>query len=271
MGNGPKGANSENPNGPEGINFGPPPGAAPEEETSVAGGFSPGYKPPTKVGEGLQTSILRFAPDQIPEGAVGTRVRMRTTLFGTTPYDGQYVRDDAWTLPLQDPEDIPNLQRQLVLAGLLDPKKIREGLWDEASASAYGNVLGFANAYGLNANDALSVLINNPDLASTLADPKPIVERANPADINATYRQASQSLTGQEQDPTQFAQEYRGLEDAAYARRLSVDAAGGQYVGAPDIGAAAEQSLLANRRDDIQSYGAASRMLDFFDMVRGSA
>lgn len=121
------------------------------ETTRIAGGFGADYKAPTRQGivpfEGLH-----------PGGSMGT-----TTVFGTRPHEGMYTRDDAWLLPYEDPDQIPQLQLQLVQAGLLNPKQVREGLWDEASANAYANVLGFANAYGLSASDALTALVNNPD------------------------------------------------------------------------------------------------------------
>ncbi len=259
MGNGP---NSQNPTGPG--RFGAPPTKVPAGPTDIAGGFDPdSYKAPEV--RGLQTSILRFAPGMVPEGAVGKPTDERLTTFGTPFQDEMYTSDDAWSLPLSVPDKIPDIQRQLVIAGLLDPKKVRLGLWDQQSASAFTKVLGFANAYGMRAMDALGYYVNNPQPDTSTGRAQRTIAFTNPADVEAGFADVSQQMTGQEMPTAAFAGAYHGLE-AAQNRDPGSD-----YTSAPSVQGAARDYLLENNPDDVRAYGVASRMNEFFNMLGGAS
>lgn len=250
-------------NSPTGIPAPPPiPAQTDTSGPSALGGFGPQYKPPTMTQPGLQTSILEFAPNQIPQGAVGsTGAPMRTTLYGTIPrlHANQYMPGDQWSVPLSDPESIPQLQQQLILAGLLNPKSVRLGTWDVTSANAYSTVLGFANAYGLNATQALQVLVSNPKAQT--GPQQPTIAFTNPQDVETGFQQVSQNLTGQEMPTDQFVQHYHGLE-AAQAHK-----SGENYTQAPSVQGAATQYVLNNDPSQVQAYGTASRMQELYSML----
>lgn len=221
----------------------------------AAGGFGEGYRPPTR------------APQPGDEGYGYGPAEM--TQFGTISryqnddvYD-MYTSDDAYSLPLQDPTTIPDLQRQLIQAGFLDVKDIRQfGLWDNKSANAYAQVLAFANQYGLDANDAMTVLIDNPAYGDTIGPTPRTISLTNPADVQAGFRNTSLNMVGQELPTAAFEQTYRAQE-LAQNRDPTQD-----YTQAPSVQGAAEDFLLDNNRTDMQNYGAASRMLSFFDLLR---
>ena len=248
----------------------PPPGAGGTSSTSVLGVPS-GYNPPTQ----LQTSILDFGPGQTaPSGAVG----QTQTLYGTTPNAQAYVPGDQYTLPFKDQTAIPQLQQQLVQAGLLNPKDVRIGQWDATSADAYSKVLAFANQYGLNANQALDVFLNNPKLgtagASTLGgsgtNASLFFPEANPADVSSSFQNVSQSLTGQEQSGQlpAFQAAFTGAENAAaQGKDVAKSQTGGQYEQKPSPTAFAQQYIQSHDPGQELAYGTASRMQDFLSML----
>lgn len=230
-------------------------------------GVPSGYKAPTITPQGLQTSILEFAPGQVPQGAVGSLgAPMRTTTYGTIPLSAgtvkpgdQYASGDQWSVPLSDPESIPGLQQQLIAAGLLNPKSVRLGTWDVTSANAYSTVLGFANAYGLNATQALQVLVSNPKAQN--GPQAPTIAFTNPQDVETGFQNVSQNLTGQEMPTDQFVQHYHDLEAA------QAHAPGSNYTQAPSVQGAATQYVLNNDPSQVQAYGTASRVQELYSML----
>lgn len=243
---------------------GPIPGSA-FNPTPMPGGSSsptglqPFGPPGAPYDTGLHTESTDFGAGHIPKGAQGTTINV----FGD-PIHSQYMPGDQWKVPLSDPQSIPQIQQMLVQAGLLSAKQVRIGVWDNASASAYSTVLGFANAYGINATQALNTLINNPKVgkgASTAA--QPIISYTNPADVATGFQNVSQNLTGQEQDPAAFAAQFHSQESAAQHQR------GQNYTQAPSITGAATQYIQQHDPSQELAYGTASRMQQFFAMLPG--
>lgn len=235
---------SNSPNG-TGIDFGPMPTGTTTTKSPI--GVPVGYKAPVR-------------PTFPPYEGLHPGPGLPGTLYGTTPNPNQYNQGDQWTVPLSDPQSIPELQQELIQAGLLNPKSVRLGTWDVASANAYSTVLGFANAYGLNARQALDVLVSNPKANQGPA--QPTIAFTNPQDVETGFQNTSQSLVGQEMPTEPFVSHYRGLEEA------QAHQSGENYTQAPSVQGAAQQYLQEHNKDDMQNYGTASRMNAFFDLVR---
>lgn len=231
-----------------------PPGGTGSTTTVSPIGVPTGYKAP------IQHGVFPTTPQ-------GTNARWGTrTQFGTTPQTGQYMPGDEYG-PAGDLGAIPTIQAEMIAAGLIDKRDVRVGVWDAASASAYQDVLAFANQNGLTANDALSILVSNPPLGGLKgakaggAGKAAVISYTNPADVQAGFRSTSQSMTGQEQDPAAFQDYYHGLEAAAGHQT------GSSYTQAPSVGGAAEQYVLEHDPSQVLAYGTASRMQDFLSMV----
>ncbi len=188
-------------------------------------------------------------------------------VYGTDSHTDLYMPGDEFA-PGSDLQAIPQIQAEMIAAGLIKPSDVRVGVWDSASADAYKEVLTFANANGLNAQDALTILTSNPTLggvkgskAGGSGSKAAVISYANPADVQSGFRQVSQGLTGQEQDPAAFQDYYHGLESQAGHQT------GASYTQAPSVGGAAEQYTLEHDPSQVLAYGTASRMQDFLSMV----
>lgn len=219
------------------------------------------YNPKTKTWTvtpiGIQKNVQPGPPPpgQTPFDA-GT---VSTTEFGTDVNSTAYTAQDVWKVPL---EQVPSIKAALVQAGLLSVKNYgNPSVMDSYSAAAYQKVLQFANVYGLTANDALSYYLANPTPQKPTAA-GPTIAYTNPQDVETEYQNDSQNLTGQEQDPTQFVQQYHGLE-AAQGHGTGQD-----YTQAPSLRGAAIQYLQKNLAPQELDYGVASRMLEFENMVK---
>jgi hypothetical protein len=188
-------------------------------------------------------------------------------VYGTATNPNPYTEADKWG-PAADPQNVPAIQAELIAAGLLNPKDVRPGVWDAKSADAYGNVLEFANQQGMNAMDALTLLTSNPPLGrqgtsgSGSKGPGPrTIAFTNPQDVQTGYQNVSQNLTGQEQDPAAFVNQYHQMEAAQAGTN------GTNYTQAPSITGAATQYVQQNLPSQEMAYGVASRMNEFYSML----
>lgn len=232
----------------------PPSGTA--TDTKILG-VPKGYKAPTYTHSGYVIP-QGDATHQTPQdyGPITTNV------YGSSVGPG-YTEADKFG-PAADPTNIPTIQAEMIQAGLLNAKDVRPGVWDSASANAYGDVLSFANQNGLNAADALTLMTANPPLGSKTQGPGPrTIAFTNPQDAATTYQNVSQQLTGQEQDPAQFIQQYHADEAAQAGTN------GTNYTQAPSLTGAATQYVQNNMPGQEMAYGVASRMNDFFSMLGG--
>lgn len=221
------------------------------------------YNPKTKTYElkpiGIQTGSGYVIPTgdsthQTPEdyGPI------KTTEFGTGVNTTAYTAADAWNVPQ---ELVPSIKAGLVQAGLLPAKDFGTGAWDFNSAAAYQKVLEFANTYGLTATDALQYFVHNPVVTPGATVANRVIQYTNPQDIATGFQNVSQSLTGQEQNPSEFEQQYHAAEAAQGGPSNQ------SYTGAPSITGAATQYVQQNMPQQEQAYGVASRMQDFFSMI----
>lgn len=249
-----------NPSGVLGsLGLGGPPTAGSSKQPTYLG-IPKGYKPPvgTKGGPGEGPGGMAN-----PGGTSGSATNPGDlNVFGTGINTDPYTEADKWG-PAADLSSVPTIQAELIAAGLLKQQDVRIGVWDAKSADAYGNVLSFANQQGLSAMDALTVLTSNPPIGP--AGPKGPGPRTiaftNPQDVQTGYQNVSQQLTGQEQDPSQFVDQYHAQEAAQAGTN------GTNYTQAPSLTGAATQYVQQHMPDQELSYGVASRMQEFLSML----
>lgn len=237
------------------LGLGAPPTTSTSKKTYL--GVPKGYQPPSASGgTGVIPPGSEF-PTPFDAGPVG----QVNPITGGHVQSPQYTEADKYG-PAADLNSIPQIQAELVAAGLLSVKDVRKGIWDSKSADAYGEVLAFANQQGLNASDALTLLTANPSIGGVKgAKAAPTISFTNPQDVQTGFQNVSQSLTGQEQNPSQFVGQYHGLE-AAQAHGTGQD-----YTQAPSITGAATQYVQNNMPSQELAYGVATRMNDFLSML----
>jgi hypothetical protein len=187
------------------------------------------------------------------------------TQFGTPAFNGGkpgegYMPGDQFAPFNLPPADVYELKQKLLAAGLLTAKTLNNpAVWDTDASSAYGKAMGFANGYGMNVSDAINYYVNNPSAA---ASTQSVVSRASPIDLNQTYQNEAQQLTGQQAPaPQAFIDQYHSQESAAQHSR------GATYTAPPSVANAADQYLQTQDPASVQAYGAASRMMDFFGLL----
>jgi hypothetical protein len=181
--------------------------------------------------------------------------------------------------PLNTPQLVPQLQAQLVQAGLVDIKSIRIGVWDSTSQTAYRKVLGIANQMGIPAQDALQMLIGNPTLkqlqGSRAAN---VIQETNPLDIAATAQATAQKLLGRnltDEELKPFVAQVQSQERTADTKTYKLggqDGKGGVVVSAPtaESGYGAEDYYKKNYLPEVVGYAAVQRMNDFYSLLGGN-
>lgn len=83
----------------------------------------------------------------------------------TKPQGPRYGVGDEYSLEGKPPAWIARMQKNLVLAGVLDGRAYRAGQWDDNTRSAYAEVLGYANRQGRTWEEAL------PEMIAVAQDP----------------------------------------------------------------------------------------------------
>lgn len=248
-------------------------GAAP----SIIGGLPAGYQQPTHtIDTGGGHPGMAFIPG--PETPYDTQALSSGAPGTATSAGGTFYTDGTEWAPLNDPSTVPTLQSELVQAGLLTKANVRVGVWDATSAAAYKVALGFANASGLTINDALGVLIQNTKLGSTSSAgtssaPGPFA-MTDPATVQSAFRNAAESLTGQDlstQQQSAFDAYFQSQERAAHAAEASATTSGALNApGAPDASATAEAYIRQNDPSQVMAYGMASRANDFQNLLKSA-
>lgn len=107
-------------------------------------------------------------PGQKPTGTPGSPASFRQAEgYGFAPAAPQYPKGiERYELSSMSPEDLWNVQRALSRVGLITKgQRIRPGdQADPVTISAFRNLLGYANGYGVAWQDALVQLANNPQV-----------------------------------------------------------------------------------------------------------
>lgn len=243
------------------INLTPPGGGEEEDETEYIGPGSSrlgsGYRA-TIPGSGDVTSGT-YEPFRGPA--------TRTTLPAQIP--PRYKLGDEWEPQTQSwsPERIADIQAQLVDAGLLDPDDYQRGFWDQESATAYRQLLGYSNVSGLDSHQTLQRIgevkakfgstadkgAKREPFITGLSDP---VALSNLLD-DVAVRRMGRGLSPEEK--AQFSNSYRGLEEAEARKRYEAGGSGlpggsgGTYTQL-DPSSRAEEYVTSTRPDDVAAY-----------------
>ena len=244
------------------------------DQAPVAPKFGTGATP-TRTPLGMQSQGLG-QPPTLPNEDIATHGGVQTiyrTPWNNAPYmPGSELDPGGGT-----PDQVVTLQNQLIQAGLLSPKAARAGMWDAKSQDAYKVVLAFANQHGMNAKDALNVFLANP--VNQVKGKQTPFQAKNPLDVAAEVSgggpgqtNTAQALTGQNLSPSEtkdftawYAQQEATARDAYKKADLT---AGGVATDAPSVTAAAQQYIKEHNLADVTAYGTASRMLQFFDLLK---
>lgn len=114
------------------------------------------------------------------------------------PVRAGYVEGDEWRPRNAPPEAIEKLQRDLILAGLIDPDDtITPGNFDATTRAAYKKLLAEANGMGVADGDALASLLENP-IQQAPKKPAALNQKSvsNPADLRTIFKKAIRSTLG---------------------------------------------------------------------------
>lgn len=171
----------------------------------------------------------------------------------------QYMDGDQYG-PANDPEAITVYQRLLIESGLLNPKDVRAGVWDQKSADAYKMVLAFANQNGTTADLALGYLLQNPAAGSQKVGAYAHV--ANEQDIRTGFKNASEALTGGDLPASQEQGYYQ------YYREQEMKNAAAAHTGGTVVDPMNPASYVQSHdQGQVNAYNAASRGIEFFRML----
>jgi len=235
------------------LGIGAPPSATPPSKKL---GVVKGYQPPIAGLTALDPNSPVLGADLpiFPSNPIGSLYDQQSALG--------YTKADVMG-PASDLNGIPSIQAEMVQAGLLAKGSVRLGVWDTASQDAYARVLDFATKNAMNVQDAITYLVANPPLKLTKAGGTlSAVGQTSPVDINQTFQNEAQQLTGQQQQaPSSFVSQYQGQQIAAQHSRGAV------YTAPPTVANAADQYLQTQDPASVQAYGAASRMLEIENML----
>lgn len=235
--------------------------------TTTAIGVPQGYEAPTRIQPAAPTPFGQH----LPGGPL--------TPYGTRPHGSTYNEGDQWKPQNLPPADVYSLQQQLVQAGILGSTNLRPGVWDTSSADAYKTVLGFANATGMSSSDALKTLVSNPQMQAK--SQRAPFQMTAPADITAQVSgggpgttNTARSLIGQDLpagETNDFLKWYQDQETKSRSQYMAADLAGpgNSYTGAPNLQAAAQQYIKDHNLSQSVAYGTASRMLQFYSLLKG--
>lgn len=242
----------------------------------------PSATPPPVIISGTQTHI-GVPPDY--KGPHASAVDALAGAFdtpGQRPYSESQMgmanlapryKTGAELAPLNTPEIVPQLQAQMIKAGLLDAKNIRPGIWDSTSQAAYKKVLAYANQQGLNAQQAMALLGSNPKLGATHTRAPLTIQETNPVDIMAVAQQSAQSLLGRNLSPNElepFVKQYQSQEASAQKASYKIgnpDGSGGVAVYAPTVAHAADDYYQKQFGDEHMGYAAVERMNEFYSLL----
>lgn len=154
------------------------------------------------------------------------------------------------------PEDIDNVQRRMIQAGLLD-SDFRAGVWDQTSQQAFGQVLALANNMGQPWQNALAQYESGTPMQwdaktgtyvagtkGTARTNSPVITRfTSPDDLAATAQEVAQSKLGRSFTPdelSKFVAAYHGTESTVAANASAASGVGGgsyTQASSPDVAA----------------------------------
>lgn len=251
---------------------GAPPPVPPEEQPE------PEFQvPPIGVPPGFQAEREFVGiPGDIGVGPGGTRQQV-----GVPP---RYNAGDEFQFQYASTQEIRRTQKELEAAGLLEPGSFTPGFWDQASANALGDAMGFANRGGTTFQDVITELKQLPRQFEFEDAPEfdpPQLVAPDPATIEQRVISEFRTRLGREPTSAELA-EFGGFLTAQHgvAQEAGVAAARQQFasanfseiasaLGDPTLSeeeAAELRGLLAAADDQpVQDVDPAARFARLFD------
>jgi hypothetical protein len=176
----------------------------------------------------------------------------------------QYYEGDEWEPAGLSPTSIRDIQQAMFEAGLLD-SGFRIGVWDGVSAGAYADVLAYANAAGISAQQALVRMAATGEFNPEEAPPPLVVQRTNPEDLRRVFRATIINELGQgwsQEQINRMVASYHQAEEAAYRqeREMQVEGRSGSFNAPPSPEAFAEAEAM---RVDPTGVGAHDLIADY--------
>lgn len=202
-------------------------------------------------------------------GRPGTRQIVTTQPTYTLPryYDGA-----QWLPASLPPDQLAQLQRQMVAAGLLKSGQAQLGVWDAASMNAYTQLLAYANASGLDAGTALSQWGQAHALDPNAGKAPLQVKVTNPEDLRKVFRQSVIDTLGQGWDTAkidQMVSAYQATETAAQQQAYNQADSGGTVTAPPDPGTFAADQVRQEDPTGAQAHDALGYEKQFFAALKG--
>lgn len=158
-----------------GTDFGTPPPPSSSNYLGVPNGYV--FVPPN--------------PYNYQQGFIGPRITPQ-------PVAPRYMTGDEFSIASMPPEQLARLQQSMATAGLIGSNtRVRVGLADDATVSAFKSLLSFANVNGLDWQGALSELAANPPSGGSVAV-------SNPLEEDTALRDAAQRLLGHQPNAQQL-------------------------------------------------------------------
>lgn len=186
----------------------------------------------------------------------------------------RYFKGDERLPAYLDSRQVTELQIKLIQAGLLDDD-FRRGVYDDSTEKAYESLLSFANASGLDKDDALLRYMEGEAQEIDPATGKPrkrsaggvkraplTIRYANPQDVASMADEVASRRLGRKFRPEEmqkFISAYQGQEAQSQKAEYAAGAAGGSYTAAPSVDTMAEN--FAEQTDPDQAF--ARRLMDY--------
>lgn len=187
----------------------------------------------------------------------------------------RYFKGDERLPATLDSRQVTELQIKLIQAGILDTD-FRRGVYDPATEKAYESLLSYANASGLDKDDALAHYQAGQSMEIDPATGKPraragtggvkraplTIRYANPQDVASMADEVASRRLGRKFRPEEmqkFISAYQGQEASSQKTEYAVGESGGSYTAAPSVETAAEN--FAEQTDPDQAF--ARRLMDY--------
>lgn len=138
-------------------------------------------------------------------------------------YEEDVVRPATWS-----PAQTADLQRRMAAVGLFGKKpKYRNAVWDDKSQSAYAKLLGFANAAGLTAQEALDRYSAEGGTDDEDGRGSLVTRTTNAEDLRETFETVLRTKTGRKPDPAKVAQMVATYQSGQIAEQTAEYGMGG--------------------------------------------
>lgn len=246
----------------------PPPGGGATDDAGFLGGFDDTYEidvitPASEAwGPGMHGGAV---PRQthVPASSVQTTLSELRELGA-----GGYIGSDQWLPSNEEPKVIAQLQLSLADAGLLDLDDLDHddlGYYDDATRSAYRDLLTRSNAAGSTWDVTLERLRANPAAQQIKgAKPKELPTVTHPDDLKAIFRAGARRAVGSGKiDDRDLDSMVKVFQDLQANAQSGANAAGGVVTAPPDAEVFADEQ--AKQRDPV-AYDA-HKFLDKFSAV----